>query len=175
MGSKLNKIAISLAILTIAAVLNGCMINYSFTGASIPAAAKTFSVAYFPNNAAMVAPTLSNTLTEALRDRFSRQTRLTQVGEEGDFAIEGEITNYMTAPTSVSADEYALKNRLTITVQVRFNNVHQPEWSFANGKSFSAFTDYDANILLQNIEGQLIEEIVETLVDNIFNACAANW
>lgn len=172
---KIYKLIASFALIGALAMLNSCMIAYSFTGASIPQEAQTFSVAYFPNNAAMVAPMLSNTLTEALRDKFMSQTRLAQVPEEGDFAIEGEITSYMTAPTSVSADEYALMNRLTITVQVRFNNVYQPEWSFANGRSFSAFADYDANQLLQNIEGTLIEEIVEILTDDIFNACAANW
>jgi hypothetical protein len=168
--NKLSKIVAVLALLAVAAVANGC---YSFTGASIPVAAKTFSVAYFPNNAAMVAPTLSNALTEALKDRFTRQTRLTQVTEEGDFAIEGEIIRYETTPTSVSADEYALQNRLTITVQVRFNNAVEPQWNF--NKSFSAFADYDANQLLQEVEGALIEEIVEILVDNIFNATASNW
>jgi hypothetical protein len=160
-----------LALLAVAAVANGC---YSFTGASIPASATTFSVAYFHNNAAMVAPSLSNALTEALKDRFSRQTHLTQVPEEGDFAIEGEIIRYETAPASVSADEYAIQNRLTITVQVRFNDVPEPQWNFSN-RTFSAFADYNASQLLQDVEGQLIEEIVEILVDNIFNATAANW
>lgn len=173
MHNKVGKIAASFAMIGLAVVLNSCIIKYSFTGASIPPAARTFSVAYFPNNAAMVAPTLSSTLTQALQDRFTRQTKLTQIPEEGDFAIEGEITRYETAPTSVSADEYALMNRLTIVVQVRFNNAVEPQWNF--NRSFSAFTDYDANVLLQEIEGQLIEEIVEILVDNIFNACASNW
>ncbi len=72
----------------------GYKVTYNLTGGSIPPDAKTFSVAYFPNNAPMVAPTLSTTLTEALRDKFSRQTRLQQVDEGGDFAFEGEITNY---------------------------------------------------------------------------------
>ncbi|MEG1406060.1 MAG: hypothetical protein RSC34_05565, partial [Alistipes sp.] len=64
-----------------AALLTACgyKVNYSLSGASIPVDAKTFSVAYFPNNAPMVAPTLSSTLTEALQDKFSRQTRLIQV------------------------------------------------------------------------------------------------
>jgi hypothetical protein len=173
MGRKFNKIVIVLFLLTIVGIANSCVIKYSFTGASIPPAAKTFSVLYFPNNAAMVAPTLSNVLTEGIKDRFTRQTRLTQIPEEGDFALEGEITRYETTPTSVSADEYALQNRLTITVQVRFNNAVEPQWNF--NKSFSAFADYDANQLLQEVEGALIEEIVETLVDNIFNATASNW
>ncbi len=59
----------------------GYKVTYNLTGGSIPPDAKTFSVAYFPNNAPMVAPTLSTTLTEALRDKFSRQTRLQQVDE----------------------------------------------------------------------------------------------
>jgi hypothetical protein len=173
MRTLINKIATVFVALIVGAVVNGCIIKYSFTQASIPQAAKTFSVAYFPNNAAMVAPTLSNVLTEGLKDRFTRQTRLTQVPEEGDFALEGEIIRYETTPTSVSADEYALQNRLTIVVQVRFNNAVEPQWNF--NKSFSAFADYDANRLLQEVEGALIEEIVETLVDNIFNDCASNW
>ena len=70
-------------------LLAGCgyKVNYSLSGASIPPDAKTFSVAYFPNNAPMVAPILSSTLTDALRDKFTRQTRLTQVDEGGDFDI----------------------------------------------------------------------------------------
>ena len=70
-------------------LLAGCgyKVNYSLSGASIPPDAKTFSVAYFPNNAPMVAPILSSTLTDALRDKFTRQTRLTQVDEGGDFVI----------------------------------------------------------------------------------------
>ncbi len=157
----------------IAFALSGCIIKYSFTGASIHPNAQTYSVQYFPNNAMMVAPTLSNTLTEALKDRMSRQTRLDQVGEGGDLAFEGEITSYVTAPSAVSADEYATQNRLTITVQVRYTNTLEPEWDF--NRSFSAYADYDANDLLTNVEGRLIEEIVETLVDNIFNASVANW
>ena len=83
----------------------GVAIKYSLSGASIPPDAKTFSVAYFPNNATMVSPILSSTLTDALVDMFSRRTRLTQVDEGGDFAFEGEITNYTSTTSSVSSDE----------------------------------------------------------------------
>ena len=95
-------------------LLAGCgyKVNYSLSGASIPPDAKTFSVAYFPNNAPMVAPILSSTLTDALRDKFTRQTRLTQVDEGGDFAFEGEITGYTSTTASVSgSSETALLNR----------------------------------------------------------------
>ena len=72
-----NKI-ICCALLLAALVTAGCgvTIKYSLSGASIPPDAKTFSVAYFPNNAPMVEPILSTTLTDALIDKFTRQTRL---------------------------------------------------------------------------------------------------
>jgi hypothetical protein len=103
------------ALISLISISCGYKVTYNLSGGSIPPEAKTFSVAYFPNNAPMVAPTLSNVLTEGLRDKFSRQTRLQQVEEGGDFAFEGEITNYTSTTASVSSGDYALQNRLTIT------------------------------------------------------------
>ena len=158
-----------------AVLLTGCgvAIKYSLSGASIPPDAKTFSVAYFPNNATMVSPILSSTLTEALVDIFTRRTRLTQVDEGGDFAFEGEITNYTSTTSSVSSDEYALLNRLTITVKVRFTNALDESMSF--NRTFTAFEDYESTQLLTEVEGTLIPLIVEKLVTDIFQASASNW
>ena len=151
----------------------GVAIKYSLSGASIPPDAKTFSVAYFPNNATMVSPILSSTLTDALVDIFSRRTRLQQVEEGGDFAFEGEITNYTSTTSSVSSDDYALLNRLTITVKVRFTNAIDETMSF--NKTFSAYEDYDSTQLLTEVEGTLIPEIVDKIVTDIFMASASNW
>ena len=157
-------------------LLAGCgyQVGYSFSGASIPPEAKTFSVAYFPNNAPMVSPILSSTLTDALVDKFSRQTRLEQVAEGGDFAFEGEIVNYTSTTASVSSSDYALLNRLTITVRVRFTNAINEAESFPN-KNFSAYADYDSTNLLTEVEGELIPEIVDQIVTDIFQATAGNW
>ena len=139
-----------------AALLTGCgvAIKYSLSGASIPPDAKTFSVAYFPNNATMVAPILSSTLTDALVDMFTRRTRLMQVEEGGDFAFEGEIVNYTSTTASVSSDDYALLNRLTITVKVRFTNALDEKMSF--NRTFQAYEDYDSTKLLTEVEGEII-------------------
>ena len=152
----------------------GYKVTYNLSGGSIPPEAQTFSVAYFPNNAPMVAPTLSNVLTEGLRDKFSRQTRLQQVEEGGDFAFEGEITNYTSTTSSVSSGDYALQNRLTITVKVNFQNAVDSAASFEN-KTFSAYADYDASQLLVDVQDQLIEEIVDDLVTDIYMTAAGNW
>lgn len=173
---KMKQIRTIFLALLLLPLLAGCgyQVKYSFTGASIPPEAKTFSVAYFPNNAAMVSPILSSTLTDALVDKFSRQTRLEQVPEGGDFAFEGEITNYTSTTASVSSDDYALLNRLTITVRVRFTNTINEAESFVN-KTFSAYADYDSTRLLTEVEGELIPEIVDQIVTDIFQASAGNW
>ncbi len=154
-------------------LLTSCKVSYTLSGASISPEAKTVSIPYFPNSATMVAPILSSTLTDALQDKFSRQTRLTIVREDGDLAFEGEITNYTSTPTAVTADEYASLNRLTITVRVRFTNKIEPEYNFE--RTFSQYQDYDSNLMLSSVEGTLIPEIVDELVEDIFNAAVSNW
>ena len=158
-----------------AALLTGCgvAIKYSLSGASIPPDARTFSVAYVPNNATMVAPILSSTLTDALVDMFTRRTRLMQVEEGGDFAFEGEIINYTSTTASVSSDDYALLNRLTITIKVRFTNALDEKQSW--NRTFTAYEDYESTRLLTEVEGELIPQIVDKLVTDIFQASASNW
>lgn len=159
-----------------AAALSGCIFfrgGYSLSGASIPEGAKTFSVAYFPNNAPMVSPSLSSTLVEALKDKFSRQTKLQLIEENGDFAFEGEIVGYTSTTASVSSDDHAILNRLTITVKVKFTNSVVPENSF--NRVFTAFTDYDSTQLLTDVQTELDAEIVSQIVTDIFQAAASNW
>lgn len=154
-------------------VLGSCTVKYSFTGASISPEVKTFSVQPFNNNAQMVAPILAPTLTNTLQDKFSRTTSLAPVSQDGDMAFEGTVTSYTSTPTAVTANELASKNRLTITIKVKYTNRFDPKQNF--DKTFTAFQDYDNTQLLQSVEGTLIPEIVDDLVDQVFNASAANW
>lgn len=170
---KFNRILMATLLALMVGALGGCTVKYSFSGASIPLDAKTVSVPYFPNNAPMVAPSLSSTLTDALQDKFARQTKLQLVPTGGDLAFEGEITNYTSTPAAITAAETAAMNRLTITVKVKFTNIYEPQNNY--NKSFSAFAEYDATSLLQDVQDSLITEICEQLVQDIFNAAVANW
>ena len=53
----------------------GCGI-YSFNGASISKETKSITVEYFKNSALTKQPTLSQVLTEKLKDYFTEQTNL---------------------------------------------------------------------------------------------------
>ena len=165
------KAKIVALVLALAFICQGCGF-YSFSGASIPAEAKTVSVDYFPNHAQLVNPTLSNTLTNALRDAMTNQTTLDMVESGGDLAFEGEITDYRTSPVAISGQTAAM-NRLTVTVKVRFSNRIDDTKDFE--QSFSRYEDYPSDQDLNSVQEALTATIVEQLVEDIFNKALVNW
>jgi hypothetical protein len=168
---KLSRIAFPLVMLA-ALVTPGC-VSYSFTGASIPPEARTISIEYFPNNASLVEPTLSQQLTDALRDRFLSQTPLSLVNENGDLQITGVITDYSTRPVAIQGNETAALNRLTIQLKVKYENSIDPSKDFES--TFTRFEDYPSDQDLSTVKDQLIANISEALVDDIFNKSVVNW
>jgi len=155
-------------------IFSGCSVKYSFTGASIPAGAESVSVANFPNMAPLVNPTLSNTLTEALKDRFIAQTSLQLIQSNADLQFQGSITSYRTAPTNIQAgSDVAAQNRLTIGISVKFINLIEPESNYE--AKFTRYADYESSESLQDVESALVEQIVEELVEDIFNKAVVNW
>jgi hypothetical protein len=162
------KIAVLLLIIL---SLASCGI-YSFSGAKIDA--KTIQVNYFPNNASLVEPTLSQKFTVALQDLFLQQSSLNLVKTDGELQFEGEITDYIIRPTAASAKQTADLNRLTIKVKVRFYNNLNEEDNFE--QTFSHFYDYPANEQLvgSNLDNAF-SEIFERITQDIFNASVAKW
>ena len=171
MLTKLTYIKVGIIVLMIL-VINSCKIGYSFTGASISPDIKTISVDYFPNHALLVNPSLSQTFTEALKDRFVNQTSLELVKENGDLQFSGAITRYTTTPAAITGD-LATQTRLTIIIQVKFVNTKDPNQDF--DKAFSHYADYPSSESLDAVEDQLISDIVEKITDDIFNKSVSNW
>jgi len=162
---------IAVLVMALALVCHGCGI-YSFSGASIPAEAKTVSVDYFPNHAQLVNPLLSDNLTNALRDAMTNQTTLDVVETGGDLAFEGEITDYKTTPVAITGQTAAM-NRLTITVKVRFSNRFDDTKDFE--QTFSRYEDYPSSQELSSVQSSLTATIVDQLVEDIFNKALVNW
>ena len=175
---KLSKhlLLVSLCVLVFSA---GCKI-YSFTGASIPADVKTISIANFFNDSGGGPPNIEQNFTEELRDQFQRNTSLELVQRQGDLQFEGAISDYSIRPQSISSSGNSNLNdqsglmRLTISVQTVFTNTKKDEDSFR--RAFSFYADYDpqANTLSQ-VEADLIDQIFEQIVQDIFLASVAQW
>ncbi|SHF04591.1 Lipopolysaccharide-assembly [Mariniphaga anaerophila] len=160
-------------IILLAAVVNSCRVSYSFTGANISPAVKTFSVYYFPNRARLINPTLSQSFTESLREKLQRQTPLNELAEDGDLIFEGQITGYDVRPMSIQKEDMAALNRLTISVRVKYTNNIDPDQNIE--QTFSAYEDFDATSSLSAVEDGLVPEIITKLTEDIFNATLANW
>jgi len=146
---------------------------YSFTGGNT-GDAKTIQVDFFSNQAPLVEPILSQKFTQDLQDLFTRQTNLTLVKAGGDLHFSGEIVDYRITPMSATAQQTAAQNRLTVSVNVNFVNALEEKDNFE--KRFSFYYDYGAN---QQLTGSVLEtaldEIIERITQDIFNASVAKW
>ncbi len=147
--------------------------NYSLSGVNIPEDVRNFSVAFFPNEATLVNPQLSNLFTEKLRSKFVGETRLDLVSQDGDFRFSGTIREYRIDPVAVQNNATATQNRLQIGIQVKFESPLHPELNFDD--PFSFFVDYDANQNFQSLERSLSDQVCDQIVQQIFNRVALNW
>ncbi|CAM1351953.1 LptE family protein [Tenacibaculum insulae] len=168
----MKKLFYSLVFITLTTILISCG-AYSFTGGNT-GDSKTIQVDFFPNQAPLIEPTLSQRFTQDLQDLFTRQTNLTLVKSNGDLHFSGEITDYRITPMSATADQTAAQNRLTITVNVVFENKLEEKDNFE--KSFSFYHDYGATEQLSSgILDAALNEILERITQDIFNASVAKW
>lgn len=168
----INRIRIAIATAIAALLVSACGI-YSFSGTSVAPDVHTVTINLFEYTALRVNPNLSSELTELMKEKFRKMTRLEQVDMDGDLEIAGTVTGYDVSSGAVTAGEVASQNRLTVTVHIEFTNRKHPEENFE--KNFSAYSDYDSMQTLDAVEGALCEDIEEKLCEDILNATVANW
>lgn len=154
--------------------LVSCAVSIKFNGANIDySTTRSISVADFPNNAAMVNPTLSSNLSEGIRDLYQRQTRLDVLRKGGDLELEGEIIGYDLTAMAIAADSYSAETKLTIRVRVRFTNNINPEESFE--KTYSAFQTFDSSQMLSDVQDELCNTMITEIAESIYNDTVAKW
>jgi hypothetical protein len=157
-------------------MMSSCSVNYSFTGADIPAEAKTISVTYFKidGKAALANPLTSDIFTNTLIATMLTQTNLDIVDKNGDLRFSGSIVGYTNTPVAAQSDtETSSRSRLTIIVNVQYVNTIESGKDFE--KNFSQFADFDANVNLSEVEVELIEVISENIAQDIFNGSLGSW
>ncbi len=163
-----------LAVLALSLVPVGCG-YYSFTGATLPSNLNTIAIPVAEDNSFSPLATLDETLTEQLIDRFARQTRLTLVTleDDADAVLTATIDRYINAPTSVTGAEQAARNRISITVSVRY--VDQTEDKTLLQRTFTSFEDYDPAEGGLEQEETAAEIALRNIADDIFTAATSNW
>lgn len=160
--------------MVIAVIMGGCIPSYKLNGSAIDYNVyKTVSVSDFPIRAALVYPPLQQTFENELLDYISRNTRLRTTDGPSDLQIEGEITGYNLTPQAVTEDAYASQTRLTITVRVKYTDNRNDKNDI--DQTFSAYRDFDATLMLTDVQDDLCQQISKELVELIFNSTLGNW
>lgn len=154
---------------------------YTFTGNSLNHEEKTILIKTFPNNAAMVNPTLSQDFTTLLQNRFLRNTSLKGATENADIIIEGEIVDYNPSiPTAISnpintdgGSIQAAQNKLVITVKVHYENKKFPEANF--DRTYKDEATFSSDLDINSIETSQVKIVNDRIINKIFNDIVANW
>jgi hypothetical protein len=155
----------------------GCGI-YSFTPkGTLDPEIRTVNVHIIENRAPNVNPQLLPNLTDRVKQKITRQTKLSQTNrDDADLDIKGTITDYSYITTGVSSTNgrtEASVNRLTVTVSMTITNQLKKE--DPKDVTVSRSFDFPANQTINQAEARLLDEMVRNLSDEIFNRIFSDW
>ena len=158
-------------------IFMGCGI-YSFNPkGTLDPEIKSVNVHIIENQAQYVNPQLLPNLTDRVKQKITRQTKLSQTNrDDADLDIRGSITEYSTITTGVSSangQSQASVNRLTVSVRMTITNQLKKE--DPKDVTVSRSFDFPANQSLNQAEAQLLDEMVRNLSDEIFNRIFSDW
>jgi len=170
---RIHRLALLLAI-ALGLAASGCA-YYSFSGATIPSQLNTVSIPLAVDNTISPINSLDQDLTDLLTDRFVGQTRLRlQTSEQqADAVLNTRIQSYQNEPVSVSGDERASRNRVTIRVAVTY--VDQVDDQNMLDQTFSSFGEYDPAQGGLDGERTAAQEALENIAEDVFTAATSNW
>ena len=169
-----RKFCRGLLLVMLLLVADGCTVSYKFNGASINYdIIKSISIDNFPNRAVYQWGPMEAMFNNALSDIYVNQTKLRQVDRGGDLSLSGEITAYDQINKSISSDGYSSMMQLKMSVNVRFENTKNHSEDFE--RQFSASREFDASQQLGDVQEELVTQMIDEIVEQIFNATVANW
>ena len=178
--NRLNRLWILFIWITALACLSSCG-TYTFSGVAIDdSKVKTISIDNFYNDSGGGPPNMSQLFTEQIKDYYQQNTRLALVPENGDLQLEGAITRYEFVPVAARSSgssevaDVASEMRLNITVEATYINTTDDQYDFEN-RDFTFFADFDADRDPSSVENELIDQIFEQIIFDIFTASVANW
>ena len=146
---------------------------YTFSGASISAEIKNIKIGYFINEAENFKVNLDRDITQKLTDFIIEQTDLSVNNNNYEIEINGKIISYDISPISISSNDFANQNRLSISVNIDFKNYINEKENY--NQKFTRYVDYKSDQNLEEIESELTDQILEEICIDIFNKTFVNW
>jgi hypothetical protein len=142
-----------------AILISGCGYRFSAGGEYIDKKIRTVFIDNFANRTGE--PYIDNTIRNAFINQFTTGSRFTIVDrrEKADAAFRGSIDSLTTAPLSYQKSNLASEERVTITMELAFEEQDTKKTIWTN-KSFSGYQDYatpDLNSKEANRKNALIK------------------
>ena len=165
--------AILLIILS-ACSFSACSIK--LTNTAISPDIKTFSVEQFETTAPIAPPTAGLEFSERFKQKVLNNTRLEFRDSKGDAQFAGALTGYSVSFLAPQPNETNSFQRLTIRIEVSYRtdketDPKKAEWT----QSFERFANFPATADLNSVQDQLLEEIYEQLIEDVFNKAFTGW
>jgi len=161
-------------ILSLLMLITACSVTYKFNGSSINYdKVKSISIDKFPIRSAYVWSPMESMFYNAITDEYAQKTKLEVLKRNGDMQLSGEIVEYTQTNKAISADGFSAQTQLKISINVRFTNNSNHDEDFE--RRFSATTEYDSSQQLNAVQEELVQQMIDDIVDQIFNATVANW
>jgi len=150
----------------------GC---YSFKGISIDPEVNTFFVRNFETLATNAPPTVGLDFGERLKDKVRSETRLKLQTDNADVEFTGKITDYRVIPVAPKPGEQVSLNRLEVRMRIGFINNKDEKKNWTSEREFSHFAEFSNSIDLLTVQDQLVRQIGDQLLEDIFNAAFNDW
>ncbi|MDR9388442.1 MAG: LPS assembly lipoprotein LptE [Balneolaceae bacterium] len=160
--------------LVVAMALPGC-INYSFTGTSIPSEVETLFIPFFDDRSGSGIGSLNQWLYDECFNEFINRSRLrlANTPDEADATLEGVLLSYTNLPFSVSGEETAERNEVTIRVQatMRYDGEDEPVFS----ATLTGSSTFD--IVNNPIDGEreAAQEALNQIAEAMFTQSVSQW
>ncbi|MDX2197180.1 MAG: LptE family protein [Cytophagales bacterium] len=165
---KLTIIFISIFVL-----FTSCGI-YNFTGSSVAPDIKTIYIPNIQNESGQGPARISINFSERLRDYYQSNTKLQITNKPGaDLSLEGRITGYNLSPVAPQGNEFAAQTRLTMSVNIIFENTKDSTQNVK--KDFSFAENYPSSTSLSQVEESTLPLIFDQLIIQIFQETVAQW
>jgi hypothetical protein len=152
-------------------VFLGCA--YSFKGGSVPPHLKTVAIPIAQDQSGYGDPSLKDTYTNQLIQRFTNDNTL-QIADRNsaDSILETVLIDVKDAPSVVQAGEQVSSRRVTVTARVTFQDLklRKKVWE----KDFNNWGDYPSGGGLTQRNAGVIEA-VRKITEDVLNETVAGW
>lgn len=138
---------------------------------------KTFNVEQFGVKAANAPPIIGQQFSEQLKTRVLNNTKLAYVQEErdGDVLFSGDVVGYTIEALAPQPNQTVALQRLSIQIAIQYRTPPVKDGSGDWTQTFSRFANFSAEQELSAVETQLITEIYDQIMDDVFNKAFSGW